>query len=121
MTVAKDQTAHQRGVAGLTDMPSAAERLRIEKDVAERQGTDTNFFQDKRTEITQPTGMRSWKDSDRVIVEWNTALAGPDPIRSYEIRAGERVIHALPYRPQLTEAPLRACVPASDAGGPPSL
>ena len=48
------------------------------------------------------------------IVEWNTALAGPDPIPSYEIRAGRRVLASLPFRPQLSEAPLWAAVDASD-------
>ena len=60
--------------------------------------------------------MKPRKDGDRIVVEWNTAMAGPDPIRSYQIRAGQKVLASLPYRPQLTEAPLRASVPASEAG-----
>jgi len=102
--------------AAVSDMPSELERRRIEKETAERQGADTNFFQEKRADIVQPTSIQVKKDSERVIVEWNTALAGPDPIRSYEIRVGQRVVMSLPYRPQLTEAPLKAFLPASEVG-----
>ena len=102
--------------SALKDMPSAEERRRIEKDTADRQGTDTNYFQEKRGEIVQPTEVRTRKDGDRVIVEWNTAFAGREPIRSYEIRAGQRLLLSLPFRPQLTEAPLSAFVAASEVG-----
>ncbi len=51
-----------------------------------------------------------------VIVEWTTAIAGANPVRSYEIRTGERLLLAVPYRPQLTEAPLSATVAASEVG-----
>ena len=56
------------------------------KETAERPGTDTNWFQEKRTEMKQPASIQVKKDGDRVVVEWTTALAGPEPIRSYEIR-----------------------------------
>jgi hypothetical protein len=101
---------------GVGDMPSPAERLRIEKATADLHGTDTNFYQERLPAIIQPTQVRSRKDGDRVIVEWNTAMAGPEPIRSYEIRAGQRVLLSLPYRPQLTEAPFSAFVVASEVG-----
>ncbi len=105
--------------AAVKDMPSPEERRRIEKETADRQGTDTNYFQEKRPAIVQPTEVRTRKDGDRLIVEWNTAYAGPEPVRSYEIRAGQRVLLSLPFRPQLTEAPLSAFVAASDAGDAP--
>jgi len=54
-------------------------------------------------------------DGDRIVVEWNTAMAGPDPIRSYEVRAGQRVLASLPFRPQLSEAPLTTWVDAAEA------
>ena len=42
-------------------------------------------------------------------------MAGPDPIRSYEVRAGQRVLASLPFRPQLSEAPLTTWVDAAEA------
>jgi aryl-alcohol dehydrogenase-like predicted oxidoreductase len=102
--------------AAVSDMPDESERLRIEKLTEERAGTDTNFFQTRRPAIVQPTNVNTRKDNDRLIVEWNTALAGPDPIKSYEIRAGQRVLLSLPFRPQLTETPLSAAIGASEVG-----
>ena len=105
--------------ASLMDLPDAQGRLRIEQQVADRIGKDTNFFQERRDEIIQPAEVKNRKDGDRIVVEWTTAMAGPEPIRSYEIRAGQKVLASLPFRPQLTEAPLRASVPASEAGDAP--
>ena len=59
------------------------------------------------------------RDGDRVIVEWNTAMSGPEPIRSYNILAGTKLVASLPFRPQLTEAPLWAPVLASEVGSAP--
>jgi aryl-alcohol dehydrogenase-like predicted oxidoreductase len=102
--------------AALKDMPSAAERLRIAKDAETRHGAVTNYFQEKQPQIVQPTGVRVKRDGDRVVIEWATALAGPEPLRSYEIRAGDRLLLSLPFRPQLTEAPLAVSLPASEVG-----
>jgi len=51
-----------------------------------------------------------------VRVEWNTALAGRDPLQTYDIYAGSRRLLSLPARPQLTEVPLTAVLPASAVG-----
>ncbi|MEO8596023.1 MAG: hypothetical protein ABI759_22065 [Candidatus Solibacter sp.] len=105
--------------ASQMDLPGPAERLRTEERVADRVGKDTNFFQESRAAIIQPAEVTSSKDGDRLVVEWNTAMAGADALRSYEIRAGSKLLASLPFRPQLTEAPLRASVAASDAGDAP--
>ena len=105
--------------AGVSDMPSTEGRLRIERDVAERVGKDTSYFQSRAPEIVQPIEVRTRKDGDRVEVRWNTAIASADPIRSYEVRAGEKVLLSLPYRPQLTEEPFKATVAAVEAGDGP--
>ncbi len=102
--------------AALKDIPSAIERRRIEKDAEARHGAATNYFQERSAGLVQPANVRSRRDSDRVIVEWDTALAGPEPIRAYNILAGDRVVASLPFRPQLTEAPLSAIVEASAVG-----
>lgn len=67
----------------------------------------------------QPTGVNTRKDGERIIVEWNTALAGPQPIQSYVVKAGDKVLVSLPYRPQLFEAVLSVIAPASAAGDAP--
>ena len=102
--------------AALRDMPSELERARIEKETQSRHGAAANYFQEKTNTLVQPTGVNVKRDGERVIVQWNTAFAGPAPIRAYEIRAGNRLLVSLPFRPQLTETPYSAVVPASDVG-----
>ncbi|MGA2268906.1 MAG: aldo/keto reductase [Bryobacteraceae bacterium] len=102
--------------AALKDMPSETERLRIEKEAETRHGAATNYFQEKTNVLVQPADVKVKRDGDRLVVEWTTALAGREPIRSYEILAGNRLLLSLPFRPQLTEAPLSAIVPAAAVG-----
>ncbi|HTQ30892.1 MAG TPA: aldo/keto reductase [Opitutaceae bacterium] len=115
----RDRPENDQLVANLAaarmDMPSEIERRRIEQEAAARHG-DTNYFQDKLRGIVQPSDIRARRDGDRVVVEWNSALAGVEPIRSYEIYSGEKLLLSVPYRPQLTEAPLSVSIPASDIG-----
>jgi aryl-alcohol dehydrogenase-like predicted oxidoreductase len=102
--------------AALKDMPSPLERLRIEKETQSLHGAAANYFQEKPNTLVQPGGVEIRRDADRLVVHWRTALAGPEPIRAYEIRSGSRVLLSIPFRPQLTEAPYSAVVAASEAG-----
>ncbi len=116
----RDKPASDQLLANLTsalkDMPSPIERLRIEADSKVRHGAATNYFQEKTNVLVQPSSVATKRDGDRLVVEWNTAFAGPEPIRSYEIYAGKRLLVSLPFRPQLTEAPLAFPIPVSEAG-----
>ena len=102
--------------AAVNDMPSEIERLRIEKESRERHGAVTNYFQEMTNILVQPTKVTTRRDADRVTVEWNTAFAGPEPLRSYNIVAGNRTLLSLPFRPQCTEQPLSASVEAAALG-----
>jgi aryl-alcohol dehydrogenase-like predicted oxidoreductase len=115
----REKPENDQMVANLTaavkDIASDAERLRIEREAEVRHGAATNYFQEKRG-LVQPSAVRVSRDGDRLIIEWNTALAGPEPIRSYEVLAGDRLLLSLPFRPQLTEAPVSVSVPSSAVG-----
>jgi len=102
--------------AALKDMPSEIERIRIEKDSEARHGAKTNYFQEKTNILVQPASVNVKRDGERAIVEWTTGIAGREPIRSYEIRAGNKVLLSLPFRPQMYEAPLSVSLPASALG-----
>jgi len=102
--------------AALMDMPAAAERRRIEEEVAQRYGSRTNYFQRAGT-LVQPQEVRTEQSGDRVFIRWNSALAGADPLRSYRIYAGDRLLLTLPFRPQTTLAPLSVSLPASEIDG----
>jgi aryl-alcohol dehydrogenase-like predicted oxidoreductase len=102
--------------AAMKDMPSDLERIRIEKDSEARHGAVTNYFQDKTNGLVQPATVNVRRDGDRAIVEWSTALAGRDPLRAYEVRAGNQVLLSLPFRPQMYEAPLSVSLPLAAIG-----
>jgi aryl-alcohol dehydrogenase-like predicted oxidoreductase len=101
--------------AALEDTAGEAERRRIENTVAELHGRDTNYFQDRRG-LTQPPEPKAVRDADRVTIQWTTAYAGPDPVRSYRIYSGDQLLVSLPFRPQTTSAPLAVSFPAEEAG-----
>src|SRR5574340_998368 len=105
-----------RRAGALSDMPSEIERRRIEDDVAERHGTGTNYFQG-RGGLEHPADVKAELSGDRVQVRWTTGMSGADPIRSYRVYAGDRLVASLPFRPQLTTAPLSVSVPSSEIGG----
>ncbi len=103
--------------AALKDMPSEIERVRIEKDSEARHGAATNYFQEKTNTLVQPASVNVKRDGERAVVEWTTAIAGREPIRSYEVRAGNKLLLSLPFRPQMYETPLSVSLPASAIGG----
>jgi len=107
-------------LAGAIQPPaSEAEMLRIEQQVAQVQGTKTNYFQPGATGLQQPTNVSVTRDSDRVTIAWNTAMAGAQPIRSYQVMAGGRVIAVVPFAPQTTAAPLSVSLPAAQVTAQP--
>ena len=105
--------------AATQDPASPADRRRIEREMAERYGATTNYFQLAQSGLAQPTVVKVEKanGSDQVTVRWNTAIAAARPISRYEIRSGDRLLMSVPYRPQLTPDLLWASVPASAVGG----
>lgn len=102
--------------AALDGTVSEAEMLGIEKRVRDRHGLETNYFQEKRG-LVQASAVKAEKDGDRVRVTWQTAFAGAEPIRTYDIMAGTKVLASVPFRPQLTLAGHEFFVPAAEAGG----
>lgn len=105
--------------AATQDPASTAERRRIESEMAQRYGATTNYFQLPQSGLLQPTIVKIEKvpGSDQVTVRWNTAIAAAKPICCYEVRAGDKMLSSIPYRPQLTPELLWASVPAAAVGG----
>ena len=65
----------------------------------------------------QPTDVKVTKSAGRVIVSWNAGYAGAKPIRSWQIRSGSKTLLAIPFRTQLTMAPLTAYLTTDQASG----
>ncbi len=105
--------------AAVMDVPSEAERRRIEAAVAERHGTGTNYFQERSRGLVHPPPPQVEQDGDRVWVRWHTGLAGSEPIRSYKIYSAEDLRAWIPFRPQTTTAPLALPLPSYMVGDDP--
>ena len=105
--------------AAVMDVPSEAERRRIESAVAERHGTRTNYFQEASRGLVHPPPPQVEQDGDRVWIRWTTGLAGSEPIRSYKIYSGQDLRAWIPFRPQTTTAPLSLPLPSYMVGDDP--
>lgn len=99
--------------AALLPPASPLELRRIESDLAALHGTNTNYYQERGRGLVQPALAGVERDDDRVIVKWTSAVAGAEPIRSYQIWDGDRLVAVVPFRPQTTLEPLSATVAAS--------
>jgi aryl-alcohol dehydrogenase-like predicted oxidoreductase len=101
--------------AATQDPASETGRRRIEREMAQRYGATTNYFQLRQSGLIQPTEVKvdTANGSDQITVRWNTAIAAAKPIGCYEIRSGDRLLLSVPYRPQLTPDLLWASLPAS--------
>lgn len=101
--------------AAVLDPAGERERRSIEDAVADRHGTNTNYFQERRA-FAHPAGVRSEISGERIVVSWNTGYAGAEPIASYNVYSGDRLVASLPYLPQLTTAPLSVTLRMEEAG-----
>jgi hypothetical protein len=97
---------------------TATERERIEKRVAGTFGATTNYFQEKARGLIQPTDIMLKMPVDGTVrVSWQAGYAGANPIRSWQIRSGGKTLLTIPFRPQLTMAPLTAWLAADQIVG----
>jgi len=112
----KDQLV--MNLAAAIDQPmTAEERTKIEADTAAMYGATTNYFQEKAVGLVQPTDIKVTKAADHVVVSWQAGYAGAKPIASWLIRSGGKTLLTIPFRPQLTLAPLTAFLPADQIAG----
>ncbi|NWF84133.1 MAG: aldo/keto reductase [Bryobacteraceae bacterium] len=100
-----------------SDVASPAALRSIEDTLASLHPPAANYFNERRENLTQPSGVSAELDSGRMIVRWSNAFAAAEPIRSYEIYEGDRQLLSIPYRPQLTTEPLTAWLPAGELQG----
>jgi aryl-alcohol dehydrogenase-like predicted oxidoreductase len=112
----KDQLAMNLAAASDTPMDKA-ERAKLEAAVAARYGTSTNYFQEKAVGLVQPTAVKLEKADGRVVVSWQAGYAGAKPIAAWQIKTGGKTVLTIPFRPQLTTAPLTAFLTPEEAAG----
>lgn len=98
---------------------SEQERAAIEKMAAAVKGGKTNYFQKQAVSLVPPARIDVSKvtasGSNKVVLGWHTAFAGPAALKTYEVyRDGQRIA-AVPFRPQLTTEPIKWTCPSDDA------
>jgi aryl-alcohol dehydrogenase-like predicted oxidoreductase len=85
------------------DALSEADRRVIEKNTMNIKDGKTNYFQLENTGLTPPQNVHL-KDNS---IEWDSAIAGDEPIERYEIFAGNDKIAEVPHYPQINSKPFR--------------
>ena len=114
---AKDQVVANLAAACDTPM-TAEERVKLEQEAAAKFGATTNYFQEKARGLIQPTDIMLKMPVDGTVrVSWQAGYAGANPIRSWQIRSGGKTLLTIPFRPQLTMAPLSAYLTPEEAAG----
>jgi len=97
---------------------SQSDRRAVEQKTAAVKGGRTNWFQVSAVPLgppREPAVAQAVRGGQRIArVTWQTAYAGDQPIRHYEIRRDGRKISQLEYRPQVSRSPLSFEEPLSD-------
>jgi aryl-alcohol dehydrogenase-like predicted oxidoreductase len=92
---------------GLSD----TDRREVEKMTARIKEGNTNYFQIPEGGLTSPVNpilSAEVKDGKRVVnLTWDSAYAGTDAIKTYEIWRDNQKISEVAHKPQITEEPFR--------------
>jgi len=93
----------------LPDGMSENERTQVEQMAKASKEGMTNYFQMAAMTLTPPSEVKISQVMDeiprKVLISWNTALAGDAPVIRYELWRDNIKIAETPFTPQLTTAP----------------
>ena len=93
----------------LPDGMSENERAQVEQIAKAAKEGKTNYFQMAALPLTPPSEIKISQVMDentrKVLIEWNTALAGDAPVKRYELWRDDIKIAETPFSPQLTTDP----------------
>lgn len=88
---------------------NGTERKEIEQMAARVKEGKTNYFQIAEgglTAVTGPTVTQVVQDGNRTVhLAWNTAYAGDEPIKEYQLWRDREKIMTMPFTPQVTNNP----------------
>jgi aryl-alcohol dehydrogenase-like predicted oxidoreductase len=112
----KDQLV--MNLAAAIDTPMGKdERAKLEAQSAAMYGATTNYFQATAVGLVQPSAVKLEKVGERVIASWQAGYAGSKPIAGWQIKTGGKTVLTIPFREQLTTAPLTAYLTPEEANG----
>ncbi len=112
----KDQLV--ANLAAAIDTPMTPEEWAVmDKRAAEFYHGNTNSFQQRARGLEQPTDIKLVSENGLVAVSWQSGCAGVKPILSWRISSGGKPLLTIPFREQLTMAPLKAYLNPADVKG----
>ncbi|MBN1117893.1 MAG: aldo/keto reductase [Bacteroidales bacterium] len=83
---------------------SHAQRASIEKIAAKVKDGKTNYFQEAKGGLTAAQNIITEKiESNKIILSWDTAYAGDDPINLYKIFKNDELVGEVVHSPQISE------------------
>jgi hypothetical protein len=92
-----------------TDSFSETDRVAIEQNAAQAKGGKTNWFQIPTEPLSpprEPAVTQEHRNRQRIVrLTWQTAYAGDQPLRHYEIWRDKRTIGQVEHRAQVTKLP----------------
>lgn len=84
---------------------SEVDRSDVEKLALNAKEGNTNYFQIHEGGLTPAENLQVAKNGDSVELSWDTAFAGNNPIKSYEVYKGSELIGKVDHTPQTTKKP----------------
>jgi predicted aldo/keto reductase-like oxidoreductase len=90
------------------DALSQTDRVEIEKTANRIKEGRTNYFQLKEGGLTAPQNIKTEiLNSQEVLIAWNTAYAGNNPVDHYEVWRDNNKIGQVEHHPQISDEPFR--------------
>jgi len=87
---------------------SESERLDIERMANHIKEGKTNYFQMKEGGLTAPQNIKiEILNNQEVLITWNTAYAGDNPINHYEVWRNNNKIGQVEHQPQISSEPFQ--------------
>jgi aryl-alcohol dehydrogenase-like predicted oxidoreductase len=96
---------------------SRRELARTEELAGQVVGGETNYYQEKAGGLRLARDGQINRIPEGTRLTWNCALAGPDPIISYEVLRDGRPVGQVSHRPQTTLQPFNYVDPVNDRSG----
>ncbi len=77
------------------------DRRRIEEKTRPVKDGKTNYFQLQKEDLSPPQDIKT----ENGRIEWNTAIAGDEPIEKYVVYEGNKIAAEIPHYPQIDKTP----------------
>jgi hypothetical protein len=93
----------------LPDALSKQERRELENLGLKAKDGKTNYFQLTTTSLTPPSNIKLTQSDNKVIISWDTAISGNEPVSHYEVLRDGIKIQEVSHFPQTSSLPF-SCI-----------